>query len=493
MDKIKKGVVINDELSEPLAGHVIDYLLSFPKETPFLDFKTTMDVGKDSDFPKIVKDVFAFSNNGGGYLIIGVKPNDHSNKDIRGSFIKNGLPEDYEADQATIQQKINAYTDNPIEIDYTQFERMVNGEQRKFAIMFIPASTSLLKPTRDGIYKINGVEKKAFLKDTPYVRRGTQSIPAEPPEVARIQKRIEDENYRLSLLSGEPDKIEERLFSNIFEVKSIPKRIHIGTAKFSNYFEDIQHLQEKYPGVRHFPLRYRHYEDKIVTFQDLSDSNDLHHELVLRDDISHESTGSWLDDGPKENIVTSLLNKEIGEQARRQGMRYFDKTKKIYYPTTADSRIESWPTRYKGVSNKTVAKKMWAEQLHRSVFVHLAAKVSIVKLGGKFFLKLNLTRVISDDGRNVSKGEREGTIITRSGYNTFNNQYLNDVLFWINKLGNAEDVKVMDDFVISIDPVQTTMNRGISWDIPTSEIKFFIENYVPEEDESEEDGEDNEL
>lgn len=493
MDKIKKGVVINDELSEPLAEHVIDYLFSLTKETPFLDFKTIMDIGKDSDFPKIVKDVFAFSNNGGGYLMIGIKPNDHSNKDIKGSFIKQGLPEDYEVDQATIQQKVNAYTSNPIEIDYTQFERTVNGEQKKFAIMFIPASTILLKPTQDGIYKINGVDKKAFLKDKVYVRRGTQSIPAEPQEIARIQKRIEDENYRLSLLSGEPDKIEERLFSNIFEIRSIPKRIYIGTSKFNNYFEDLQHLKEKYPETKHFPLRYRHYEDKIVTFQDLNDPNNLHHELVSHDNISHESTGNWLDDGPKENIVISLLNKEIGEKARQQGMRYFDKTKKIYYPTNTDSRIESWPTRYKGVSKKTVAKKMWAEQLHRTVFVHLSARASITKLGGKFYLKLNLTRVISDDGRNVSKGEREGTIITRSGYNTFNNQYLNDILFWINKLGNGEDVKVMDDFVISIDPVQTTMDHGILWDIPTSEVKFFIENYVPDEDDLVEEEEENEL
>jgi len=493
MADIKKGVIINDELSDPLAEHVIDYLFAFTKETPFLDFKTTMDIGKDSDFPKIIKDVFAFSNNGGGYIMIGVKPNDHSNKDIKGSFIKSGLPDDYEVDQATIQEKTNAYTNQPIEIGYSQFEKTVGEEQKKFAIMFIPPSTTILKPTKDGVFSINGSEKRAFLKDRVYVRRGTQSIPAEEPEIARIQKRIEDENYRLSLLSGEPDKVEERLFSNIFEIKSIPKRIFIGTAKFNSYFEDFQYLRETYPETRHFPLRYRHYEDKIVSFQDLTEPNDIHHQLVSRDDISHESTGNWLDEGDKENIVISLLNKEIGEKARQQGMRYFDKTKKIYFPTDTDTRIESWPTRYKGVSKKTVAKKMWAEQLHRTVFVHLAAKAVTIKTGGKFYLKLNLTRVISDDGRNVSTGEREGTIITRSGYNTFNNQYLNDILFWINRLGDGDDIQVMDDFVISVDPVQTTIDFGISWDIPTSEVKYFIENYSPEEEDSEQEDEDDEL
>lgn len=490
MNDSVKGVVINDEFSEPLAEHVIDYLFAQTKETPFLDFKTTMDVGKDSDFPKIIKDVFAFSNNGGGYIMIGVRPNDHLDDDVKGSFIKSGLPQNYEVDQATIQEKVNAYTNSPIELEYTQFERDVDGEARKFAVMFIPASTTLLKPIKDGVYKIIDKEKRAFLKDTVYVRRGTQSIPAQPPEIAQIQKRIEDENYRLSLLSGEPDKVDERLFSNIFEVKSIPKRIYVGTARFNSHYEDLQHLMKNHPETKYFPLRYRHFEDKIVTFQNLNDPNNIHHELVQRDEISHESTGNWLDESDKENIVVSLLNKEIGEKAKQQGMRFFEKTKKIYYPTNSDTRIESWPTRYKGVSNKTVAKKMWAEQLHRFIFIHSATKASIIKAGGKFFLKLNLTSVISDDGRNVSTGEREGTVITRSSYNTFNNQYLNNILFWINKLGDGNDIQVMDDFVISIDPVQTTMDVGISWDIPTSEIKFFIENYTPETEESEEDKDD---
>ncbi len=32
-------------------------------------------------------------------------------------------------------------------------------------------------------------------------------------------------------------------------------------------------------------------------------------------------------------------------------------------------------------------------------------------------------------------------------------------------------------FVISNEPVQTTINTGINWDIPTSDLKKFIEDF----------------
>ncbi|MGB6463346.1 MAG: ATP-binding protein [Nitrosotalea sp.] len=481
MQKPKSGVFINDELSDPLGDYVIDYLLSQTKETSFHDFKWTIDVRKDSDFPEIVKDVFAFSNHGGGFIVLGVKQNDHSDDKIKGSFVKVGLPNDFEIDQATLQEKINAYMDSPLAIGYAQFERPINKQQRKFALIYIPPSSKILTPTKDGVYKRDNKEKKAFLKDKIYTRRGTQGIPALEAEIDWIKKRLEDENYRLSVISGEPDKIEERLFSNLFEVKSLPKEVYVGTAKFSSFFETQEFLHNKYPDKRYFFLKYRPYEDKIITFQNLNDVNNIHHDLVYADQIKTEPIDSWLDSSDKERIIIALLNKEVAGKGIEQNMRYHEKTKKLYYPTTIDSRIESWPTRYKGVSQKTVAKRMWAEQVKHYIFIHVAAKIAVIRIKEKFYLKLNLSSIITEDGRRVSTGMKEGSIITRSSYNTFNNQYLNNILFWINKLGDGNDVKVSEDFIISVDPVQTTLDTGISWDIPTSEIKYFIENYTPEE------------
>ncbi|AJZ76193.1 helix-turn-helix domain-containing protein [Candidatus Nitrosotenuis cloacae] len=486
----KDGVIINDELSDPLGDNVIDFLLSQSKETPFHDFKSTLDIGKNStDFPKIIKDIFAFTNAGGGFLVLGVKPNDHVDKEIKGSFIKTGLPENFEIESASLQEKINSYMDKPLEILYAPFEREVNGEKRKFALIYIPPSFKIMTPIKDGVYNIDGKEKKAFTKEQILIRRGTQSVPASQYEIYRMNKRLEDENYRLSLLTGEPDKVEETLLSNLFEVKKLPKFVYIGTAKFKNGLELQGWLDKEYPDARYFFFRVRHHEDKIVSFQNLENTSNFHHHLVYPDEIKKEPIENWLDSGPKERIITSLLNKEVAGKGKEQEMRYFVKHKKLFYHTVNDERKVSWPSRYKGVSSRIVAKKIWAEQLGRSVFWHAAIQPTFTRLNDKFYLKIALTSIITEDGKKVSTGMKEGTVITRKSFNTFNNQYLNNILFWINKLGDGTDIKISDDLVISVNPVETKLDTGISWDIPTSTIKEFIEEFKPEEEQSEEEGE----
>lgn len=170
-------------------------------------------------------------------------------------------------------------------------------------------------------------------------------------------------------------------------------------------------------------------------------------------------------------------------------MRLDNKTGRLYYPASGEFRSELWPTRYKGISAKKVARLMWAEQLQRKVYAHAAVRPTITKLHGKFYLRLNLTMVITDDGRRVSQDSRSGTIITRSTYNSYNNSFLNNILFWISKLGDGKDLFVVKGFVISNEPVQTTINTGINWDIPTSDLKKFIEDF---DKQANEDGEESE-
>lgn len=481
------GVLINDDLTDPLGNHVIDYLLSQTKETSFHDFKWTLDIGKNSvDFPKIVKDVFAFTNYGGGFIVLGVKPNDHIDKSIKGSFVKVGLPDDFEIDQASLQEKINSYMDTPLTIGYTQFEKQIDNETKKFALIYIPPSSKIMTPIKDGDYSVGGKNKKAFSTGQTLIRRGTASVTASEYEIAKIKKRLEDETYRLSILSGEPDEVEEILLSNLFEVKTLPEFVYLGYTKFNNDTEIQEWLDRDYPDNRYFFFRYRPYEDKIVTFQNLEDKTNFHSNLVYRDQITKEPVEDWLDDGPKESIILSLLNKEIAAKGKEQGMRYFGKSKKLYYSTNSESRQIEWPSTYKGASKRTVAKKIWAEQLNNYVYWHAAVKTSFLHLKDKFYLKLNLTAVITEDGKRVSTGMSEGTVITRRSYNTFNNQYLNNILFWINKLGSGNDIRILDNLIISVEPVQTKLNTGISWDIPTSTIRSFIEDYVPEEEGPEE-------
>ena len=58
---------------EPLGDTMLDFLIERDHEEPFIDFKEKMSISKKSPFSKIAKDIFAFSNYGGGFIILGFK------------------------------------------------------------------------------------------------------------------------------------------------------------------------------------------------------------------------------------------------------------------------------------------------------------------------------------------------------------------------------------------------------------------------------------
>ena len=170
------------------------------------------------------------------------------------------------------------------------------------------------------------------------------------------------------------------------------------------------------------------------------------------------------------------MNKEIVGCGIRQGMRFDYKTKKLFFPSCNEKRSMSWPSKFRAAS-RTVANPIYALQIKRNVVLHPAIKTSFEEINKKFYLKINLTFVITTDGRHVISGLREGTIITKISYNKYNDAHLNSILFWSDKLGNGNDIHILEDFVVSSEPVQTKSEYGISWDIPTTELKTMIENY----------------
>ena len=290
---------------------------------------------------------------------------------------------------------------------------------------------------------------------------------------------MEKNEYRLSILSGEPDEIHEIIYSNLFEVKQIPDKVYLGTAKYKSFSETVKNLQLLYPGRKYFPLKYNKYKNKIVTFANLASWADIHSQIVHSDKITQESVLEWLKDEDKEKIIISLLNDEIVDKAKQQGIRYDGHSKKLYYWISPDQqeRREEWSTRYRGKSKKQVTKKIRGNELNRDVYLHDAVRARITKIGDKFYLMLNPTMMLTEDGKTPITGIKENAIITGQTYRIYNRQQLNNILFWINKFGNSSDVSVINNFKISNIPVQTSMEIGIRWDIPTTDFKQIIEEF----------------
>ena len=116
MKKSHGGIIINEIECSPLGEHALSFIRSQKKESPFLDFKHTINISKHSSFPEIAKDIFAFSNYGGGWILIGWDEYKSS------QFIPIGLSEDYELDPANLQTKFNSYSNCQINMEYLEFE-----------------------------------------------------------------------------------------------------------------------------------------------------------------------------------------------------------------------------------------------------------------------------------------------------------------------------------------------------------------------------------
>lgn len=472
-----RKIRINNEIIDPISDHAVHYMFHLGKETQFLDYKKTFDTGKNSNFPEIVKDVFAFANRGGGFILFGMMENRYLETRVKGKFYPKGLPSEFELEPSTLEDRIDSYSNVHLSVHYHDFYRVVDGQDRRFGLLYIEPSLELAKAKKDGIYRLDDSPKKncAFRKDSTYIRRGTRCVEASAPEIDYIKQRCKNENYLLSIISGEPDKIDETLYSNLFEVIEFPKKIYLGTSKFSN-MADVDNELLKY---MFFPIgRTVSRENKLISLQNLSDSKNPYSNLVKLETITCEDTSQWLIDEDKRRILVSLMNKEILGYGINNGMRAHFKTKRLFFPSENSKRQMSWPAKFRA-SRRIVAQPINLPQKGDCIF-HPAARVSFEEINKKFYLKINTTSVITSDGKKIISDSTTGSLITKFSYNKYNNAHLNNILFWSNKLGNGSNMCILNDFIVSSDPIQTKSQYGISWDIPAKELKSMIENYIPE-------------
>jgi hypothetical protein len=454
--------------TEPLGDLILNFLIDKDDEKAFIDFKETISIDKDYPFAKIAKDIFAFANYGGGYILVGYRENHRpksNSKEVARVFDPIGLPPDFHIDQATLQEKFNAYSESPIEIGYREFTREVDGEPRKFAAIYIPASTCVMKPIKDGLYTdYRGKNKLAFNKGTVFIRRGTQSIPASNDEINWIRKRAMTQGYKISILSGKPDEIQENIVSNLFEVVKMPEVIWSADNQVAT--------NEPIPNGDSLSKISVQWNNKAVSFSEYTISKPDLSKSIIPNTIRKEVISEWLRNPDKKRVIIWLHNKELSALAVRLGMLEEPQKHKFYYACNGESRTETWKPRFRNSSTLTVAKRLYAKQLGKSIFGHLAFIAHFTQLDNKLFLVLKPTIQLTEDGQKAIFGAEEGTVITRLVYNKYNSSYYNNILFWAYKLSEGRSVFSIADgkIVISAKPVESKINVGISWDKPSSEL-----------------------
>ena len=474
-------IIRENDVEGGLGKSMIDFLSVSTKESPYLDFKKTLDTSKNSAFPEIAKDVFAFSNQGGGWILLGWE------EYKKNQFVPVGLPEEFELEQAVLQEKFNSFVRNPIHIGYREFNKnfkvlfpsdkdefrnKVNSISDRFGVIFIPPSNEILTPIKIGAYKLQERMRTVFQSGDVFYRRGTQSINAKKNEIDRIKKRIKQEDYRLSILSGEPDEIEETIYSNLFEIINVPKFVYAGVSKgYDNVSIKTLLKQEKiFP---EFYFKFKEWGNKIVTFENLLDPNNPYQKLVNPESVTKQPLRGWLKDENKHRIIKEILNREVKHHAIKEGLWLSYERNKLYYPYSSEEskRKKQWKSRY-STPTKTVASKWYFQKLKRMFFQHAAFEVEIIEFEETFYLRVLPSIVITEDGVRSLHNSAIGTLITTLSYKNYNSNYLNNVLFWIYQFGQGKDIEISSYLTISNKPVELKTNYGISHDIPSTESKI---------------------
>jgi hypothetical protein len=436
---------------------VTRYLLSQKRETSEIDFKLIIDVGKNADFCKMVKDIFAMSNYGGGYLVIGFQ------ETPTGRYEPVGLPENYHIDSATIQEKFNAYSNEPLSLDYSELEKEIGAEKRKFAILYVPPSPVILKPIKYATYFDDKTrkEKKLFSRDEIFIRRGTQSVHASLNEIKYIENRAKQTEYKISILSGEPDVVNENLYGNFFPV--IKKPDYVFEAEVSN------NIHFRYFETRQKPYVSPKFSGKLYSFCDLS--GEPFGKFLKQGSQRKKPLDDWLQCYNTKNILIQLFNTELRYSALENKMKFAGKNKNIFfYPTMEKERYEAWEGRFRKAS-KRVAFKTFIPETGETIFAHDAAHIHFQFIGEQLFLIILPKIVTTTDGCNITSGPDEGPIKTHLAYDKFNDGYLNLILFWKSRFKKVGEklLTLHDRIFISEEPTSLTLDFGIRHDRPAEE------------------------
>ena len=455
---------------DPLGDLMIDYLIGLDREEPFLDFKETIDYSKEN-FAKIAKDIFAFSNNGSGTILVGFKDSKNLSKaeEQRGrSYVPVGLPDEFSLDQAVLQEKFNSYSNLSIELGYREFYKEIGGATSRFAAIFIPPSTAVLKPSKDGYYIGVGDKRKiAFREGVIFIRRGTQSIQANETEVKYIEKRSEIAGFRNSVLTGVPDYFPEKLYSNLLKFTKIPSYVVEVTNKSGEFSTEV--LDD----LRKYRLPFYHWSRKLFTFHDDDFISALPREKYEELNVSHAKVIDFFKEDEKSQIIFELFEKEIEFFARKIGLFYYRSRyrSRLYFPSKERSRTEYWDTRYRKNSPVLVATNVYSEKSKRYLTKHRCVDFDFIYFEDGIFLNLRPSLILTEDGRRVVNDFNEGYLITKDLYRNRNSLYLNSLLFWAFKLSSGRNSieLIPSELEIDSNPTQLDIDTGIAWDRPATE------------------------
>lgn len=215
------SIISISKSEDPLSAEAINFLLQCGEENAFVDFKETFQIDNEKEWLEITKDVSAFVNTNGGYLVFGVR--DKTYEHI-------GLEESVSlelADVNRVMQKINKFIEP--EISNIRTKRFIK-DNKKFIILYVPESTGITHMiSKDGYFTFQSGGRKLILhQGTFYLRRSGFNHLADPRDLEMvINKRIE--LFKGAILGKIAKVVEAPRESEVFLISPDPT----GNTKYS--------------------------------------------------------------------------------------------------------------------------------------------------------------------------------------------------------------------------------------------------------------------
>ena len=221
---IDKNLIDYLNSKEPLSDDKIEFILNYKSETTLIDNKETFNTDEQREWLNITRDIIAFANTCGGYLVFGIKDK---------TFEKIGIAEkDWKqlTDPDNIHKKVNAYIQPPL-TSLTCKHKIIDN--KCFVIVHIPESsgnTHII--VKEGKFRDRSGEDVIRLrKGEIYVRRSGSTQIIEPIDLdGVISRRI---NYfKDNLLNKIARIVEAPTESEVLIVNADEQEINAGTKRY---------------------------------------------------------------------------------------------------------------------------------------------------------------------------------------------------------------------------------------------------------------------
>lgn len=199
---------------DPLSDDAIEFLLKYREEDLYIDHKEMIEKRYNKEWIELTKDIMAFANSHGGYLLFGIQDS---------TYNLIGLDEDSAAIVKNIdmvQQKINRYTEPEI-LNLRSKEHIKEG--KIFVVLFIPESLGKTHMvSKDAVVKYPSGDKKIILhKGTIYVRRSAGNHLCDSRDIDELlSKRIK--HFKKNLLSNISRVVEAPAESDVYILSQDP-------------------------------------------------------------------------------------------------------------------------------------------------------------------------------------------------------------------------------------------------------------------------------